>query len=75
MRTQILIMIGINLMLSLVLGGGGLAGLVGGMVGGAGALWLIRSAPDRGWRSRTPLLIIAAACVGLVLVAALRALV
>ena len=75
MRTQILIMIGINLMLSLVLGGGGLAGLVGGMVGGAGALWLIRSGPDRGWRSRTPLLIIAAVCVGLVVVAALRALV
>jgi hypothetical protein len=45
------------------------------MVGGAGALWLIRSGPDRGWRSRTPLLIIAAVCVGLIVVAGLRALV
>jgi hypothetical protein len=62
-------------MLSLVLGGGGLAGLVGGMVGGAGALWLIRSGPDRGWKSRTPLLIIAAVCIGLVVIAALRALI
>jgi membrane associated rhomboid family serine protease len=73
MRTQILIMIGVNLLLSLVLGGGGIAGLVGGMVGGAGALYLLRSAPDRGWKERTPLLIIAAVCVGMVAVATLRA--
>ena len=73
MRTQILIMIGINLLISVAFGGNGLPALVGGMVGGAGALYLIRSGPDRGWRSRTPLLIIGAVCVGLVLLAVLRA--
>jgi membrane associated rhomboid family serine protease len=75
LRTQILVMIGINLLLSLVLGGGGLAALIGGMLGGGGALWLLRSGPDRGWKARTPLLIIGAVCVGMILIAGLRALV
>ncbi|WP_375387604.1 rhomboid family intramembrane serine protease [uncultured Amnibacterium sp.] len=73
MRTQILIMIGINLLISLVFGGQNLPALIGGMVGGAGALHLLRSGPDRGWKQRTPLLIIGAVGVGLVLVATLRA--
>jgi membrane associated rhomboid family serine protease len=75
LRTQILVMLGINLLLSLVLGGGGLAGLVGGMLGGGGALWLLRTGPDRGWKARTPLLIIGAVCVGMILIAGFRALV
>jgi membrane associated rhomboid family serine protease len=73
LRTQILVMIGINLLLSLVLGGGGLAALIGGMLGGGGALWLLRSGPDRGWKARTPLLIIGAVCVGMILIAGFRA--
>jgi membrane associated rhomboid family serine protease len=72
-RTQILVMIGINLLISVAFGGSGLAALVGGMIGGAGTLYLLRSAPDRGWKPRTPLLIIGAVCVGMVLIAALRA--
>jgi membrane associated rhomboid family serine protease len=73
-RTQILVMIGVNLLLSLVLGGGGLAALIGGMLGGGGALWLLRTGPDRGWRTRTPLLIIGAVCAGMILIAGIRAL-
>jgi len=74
LRTQILVMIGINLLLSLVLGGNGLAALIGGMLGGGGALWLLRTGPDRGWKVRTPLLIIGAVCVGMILIAGFRAL-
>jgi hypothetical protein len=74
LRTQILVMIGINLLLSLVLGGNSLPALIGGMLGGGGALWLLRTGPDRGWRSLTPLLIIGAVCVGMILIAGFRAL-
>jgi membrane associated rhomboid family serine protease len=74
LRTQIVVMIGINLLLSLVLGGSGLPALIGGMLGGGGALWLLRTGPDRGWKARTPLLIIGAVCVGMVLIAGIRAL-
>ncbi|MFD1720551.1 rhomboid family intramembrane serine protease [Amnibacterium endophyticum] len=71
-RSQILIMIAVNLLLSIVLSGGlSLPGLVGGIVGGAGALYLLRSAPSH-WKPRTPALIIGATCAGLILVAALR---
>lgn len=71
-RSQILIMIAINLLLSIVLSGGlSLPALVGGIVGGAGSLYLLRSAPSR-WKPRTPALIIGATCAGLILVAALR---
>jgi membrane associated rhomboid family serine protease len=72
-RTQILVMIGINLLISVAFGGAGLPALVGGMIGGAGSLYLLRTGPDRGWKPRTPLLVIAAVCVGMILVAALRA--
>ena len=71
-RTQILIMIGINLLISVALGAGGLPALVGGMLGGAGSLWLIRNGPGKGWKDRTPALIIGAVCAGLVVLAVLR---
>ena len=71
-RTQILIMIGINLLISVALGGAGLPALVGGMLGGAGSLWLIRNGPGKGWKVRTPALIIGAVCAGLVVLAVLR---
>ena len=71
-RTQILIMIGVNLLISVALGGAGLTALVGGMLGGAGSLWLIRNGPAKGWKDRTPALIIGAVCAALVLLAVLR---
>ena len=71
-RTQILIMIGINLLISVALGAGGLPALVGGMLGGAGSLWLIRNGPGKGWKDRTPALIVGAVCAGLVVLAVLR---
>lgn len=75
MRSQILVMIGINLLITLVLSPAGLPALIGGMLGGAGVLWLLRTGPDRGWQPRTPLLIAGAVCVGMILIASLRALV
>jgi hypothetical protein len=71
-RTQILVMIAINLLISVALGGSGLPALVGGMIGGAGSLWLIRNGPAKGWKDRTPALIIAAVCAALVVLAVLR---
>jgi membrane associated rhomboid family serine protease len=72
LRAQILVMTGINLLISLAFGGSGLAMLVGGMVGGAGSLWLLRTGPSRGWKPRTPILITVAVCVGLVALTVLR---
>lgn len=72
LRAQILVMIGINLLLSLAFGASGLTMLVGGMIGGAGSLWLLRTAPSRGWKPRTPILITVGVCVGLVLLTVLR---
>lgn len=71
-RTQILVIVGINLLISLLLGGNALPALVGGMVGGAGFLHLLRTGPDRGWKPRTPLLITAGACALFVLLAIVR---
>jgi membrane associated rhomboid family serine protease len=73
-RVQILIMIGINLLLTLALGAYGLPALVGGMVGGAGTLYVLRLALDRGWKSRTPVLVLGAGCAVLVLIAVVRGL-
>lgn len=70
-RSQILIMIAVNLLLTIVLGASNLPAIVGGMIGGAGALWLLRNAPST-WKPRTPALVIGAVCAGLVLVAVLR---
>lgn len=69
-RTQILVIVGINLLIALALGG--LPAIVGGMVGGAGTLFLLKIGPDRGWQPRTPVLIIAAVCAGLVALTVLR---
>ena len=74
-RVQILVMIGINLLLTLALGGFGLPALVGGMIGGAGTLYLLRVGLDRGWKARTPALLVAAGCAVLVLLAVARAVV
>ena len=71
-RTQILIMIGVNLLISLAFGGSNLPALVGGMIGGAGVLFLLRTGPTRGWQPRTPVVITGAVCAGLVLLAVLR---
>ena len=71
-RTQILVMIGINLLISLLFGGAGLAALVGGMIGGAGFLYLLRTGPDRGWKARTPLLITVGVCFLFVALAVVR---
>ncbi len=59
-RTQILIITAINLLFAL--SGGGLPALVGGMIGGAGTIYLLQSGPNRGWKPRTPVLIIAGVC-------------
>ena len=74
-RTQIMIMIAINLLLTIVIGGpASLAMLVGAMIAGAGATYLFRIAPDRGWQPRTPGLILVAGCAVLVAFAVVRSL-
>ena len=70
MRTQILIITAVNLLFALT--GGGLPALVGGMIGGAGTVYLLQSGPSRGWKPRTPVLIIAGVCVILVVLTVLR---
>jgi membrane associated rhomboid family serine protease len=70
MRTQILIITAINLLFALT--SGGLPALVGGMVGGAGTIYLLQSGPNRGWKPRTPVLIIAGVCVVFVALAVVR---
>ena len=69
-RTQILVITAINLLIALT--GNSLPELVGGMVGGGGALYLLRSGPERGWKPRTPALIIGAVGAVLVVLAILR---
>lgn len=70
MRTQILIITAVNLLFALV--GNGLPALVGGMIGGAGTVYLLQSGPSRGWKPRTPVLIIVGVCVVLVALAVVR---
>lgn len=70
LRVQILVMTAINLLLALALGG--LPALVGGMIGGAGTLWLLRTGPGRGWQARTPALIVVGTSVLLVVLTILR---
>jgi len=72
LRTQILVITGINLLLALTMGGSGLPALVGGMIGGAGTMHLLRIGPDRGWRPRTPVLIVAGVCAVLIVLATVR---
>lgn len=74
-RTQILILIAVNLLISIVAGGGAsLPELIGGMVGGAGTTYLYRTAADRPWKPRTPTLIVTASSVGFAVLAILRGL-
>ena len=70
MRTQILIITAVNLLFALA--GGGLAALVGGMIGGAGTVYLLQSGPNRGWKPRTPVLLIAGVCAVFIVLAVLR---
>jgi membrane associated rhomboid family serine protease len=70
MRTQILIITAVNLLFALT--GGGLPMLVGGMIGGAGTVYLLQSGPNRGWKPRTPVLIIVGVCVVFVALAVVR---
>jgi membrane associated rhomboid family serine protease len=69
-RTQILVMIGFNLLLSLVLSGAGLPGLVGGLLAGAGTTYALRSAEDH--PGRRPWLIVGGSTALLVVLAVLR---
>jgi membrane associated rhomboid family serine protease len=72
-RVQILVMIGLNLLLSLAFGGFGLAALVGGLLAGAGTMYVLHSAADHPrWRPHTPALWIGAPTAVLVLLAIAR---
>lgn len=70
LRTQILIMLGINLLITIVLNRGyGLPELIGGLLGGAGMTWIYKIAPDRGWKPRTPTLIVVGSATALAVIA------
>ena len=73
-RIQVLIMIAINFVLTLALGGGGLPQLVGGLIAGAGATYLFQRF-DGSSRSagRRPFVIIGVGVAGFVLIAILVA--
>jgi membrane associated rhomboid family serine protease len=72
-RVQALIIIGINLLISIAFGGGTLPQLVGGLIAGAGATYLMQRYDDRsGSQARTPYLIIGAVVLGFILLAILR---
>lgn len=73
-RAQVLIMIAINFVLSLAFGGGALPQLVGGLIAGAGATYILqRFEGTKSSTTRTPYLIIAAGAAGFVLIAILVA--
>ncbi len=69
-RTQVLVILGINLLLSLALGARTLPGLIGGLIAGAGATYLLQRYEGR--NVRTAYLIIAAVAGGFVLLAIIR---
>lgn len=72
-RTQALIIIGINLLISLAFGATLLPQLIGGLIAGAGATYLLQRSEGRGAGSRnTPYLIIGAVAAGFVLLAIIR---
>lgn len=72
-RTQALIIIGVNLLISLAFGASLLPQLVGGLIAGAGATYLFQRYEDRGSASRNvPYLIIGAVSAGFVLLAIIR---
>jgi membrane associated rhomboid family serine protease len=69
-RVQILVMIGLNLLLSLAFGGSGLPGLVGGLVAGAGTTYALHSAGDH--PTRRPWLLVGGSTAALVVLAVVR---
>lgn len=71
-RVQVLVIIGLNLLLSLALGARTLPALIGGLIAGAGAMFLLQRYEGR--RVRTAYLIIAGVAGGFVLLAILRSL-
>lgn len=74
-RVQALIIIGLNLLINIALGGFTLPQIVAGLIVGAGATYLFRRYDDsRGSKARTPYLIIGAVVVGLILIAVVRSL-
>lgn len=74
-RVQALIIIGLNLLITIALGGFTLPQIVAGLIVGAGATYLFRRYDDtRGSKARTPYLIIGAVVVGLILMAVVRSL-
>lgn len=72
-RVQVLIMIAINFVLSLALGGGGLPQLVGGLISGAAATYVLQRYEGTRANPRTPYLIIAGGAGAFVIVAILVA--
>lgn len=72
-RTQALVIIGINLLFTLALNPGGLPALIGGLLAGAGVLYLFQRYANQP-RSRTPRLIIGAVAGGFIVLAILRGL-
>jgi membrane associated rhomboid family serine protease len=71
-RAQVLIIIGINLLISLAFGARSLPALIGGLIAGAGATYLMQRYEGRA--VRTGYLIIGAVAVGFVLFAIIRSL-
>lgn len=71
-RTQLLIVIGINVLLGLVFGGN-LPALVGGLLAGAGSMYVLRRYEDAP-TSRTPRLIIGGGVAAFVVLAVIRGL-
>jgi membrane associated rhomboid family serine protease len=72
-RTQALVIIAINVLINLVMGGGTLPAIVGGLVGGAGATFLLRHFEHRaGSRASTPYLIIGGVLALFVVLAIVR---
>lgn len=69
-RTQVLILIGVNLLISLAFGARSLPALIGGLIAGAGATYLLQRYEGRA--ARTGYLIIAAVAAGFVLFAVIR---
>ncbi len=71
-RTQALVIIGINLLISVALNPGGLPALIGGLIAGAGVLYLFQRYDGR--RIRTAYLIIAAVAGAFIVLAMIRGL-
>lgn len=71
-RVRVFIMLAINVLISLVYGGLGLPQLIGGVVGGAAATYLLRRHDDTvGGSDRRPLSLIAGGCAALIVLGVL----